>query len=68
MNLLTADIENVKKKFYKGKGAKQGSGIGLALVNEIIKLHGGSFAVESEHKKYTSMRFTLRTVRTAKGK
>lgn len=62
------DIENVKKKFYKGKGAKQGSGIGLALVNEIIKLHGGSFAVESEYKKYTSMRFTLKTVRTMKGK
>ncbi len=62
------DIDNVKKKFYKGKGSKSGSGIGLALVNEIIKLHGGSFDVESEYKKYTAMRFTLKTVRTMKGK
>ena len=62
------DIDSVKKKFYKGKGAKSGSGIGLALVNEIIKLHGGSFDIESEYKSYTSMKFTLKTVRTMKGK
>lgn len=62
------DVDSVKKKFYKGKGAKSGSGIGLALVNEIIKLHGGSFDIKSEYKKYTSMKFTLKTVRTMKGK
>ena len=28
------DLENVKVKFFKGKGAVRGSGIGLAVVDE----------------------------------
>lgn len=66
--IMPEDIEKVKEKFYKGKGAKRGSGIGLALVNEIIKMHGGEFDIKSEYKKYTVMSFTLKTVRTMKGK
>lgn len=62
------DIDKVTEKFYKGRGAKRGSGIGLALVNEIIDAHGGRFVVESEYGKYTKMTFTLNTIRTMKGK
>lgn len=62
------DIEKVTQKFYKGKGAKRGSGIGLALVQEIISLHGGQFTVDSEYGKYTDMKFILHTVRSMKGK
>ena len=62
------DIEKVTQKFYKGKGAKRGSGIGLALVKEIITSHGGEFKVESEFGKYTNMTFTLNTIRSMKGK
>ncbi|MBR5521067.1 MAG: HAMP domain-containing histidine kinase [Oscillospiraceae bacterium] len=61
------DIDKVTQKFYKGKGAKRGSGIGLALVKEIITAHGGEFTVESQLGEYTKMTFTLITIRSMKG-
>lgn len=42
------ELENVKVKFYKGRGAARGSGIGLAVADEIMTAHGGSLALESE--------------------
>ncbi|MET0285991.1 MAG: histidine kinase dimerization/phospho-acceptor domain-containing protein, partial [Polyangiales bacterium] len=45
------ELENVFKRFHRVQGARsrthEGSGIGLALVSELVKLHGGSIAVES---------------------
>lgn len=43
-----ADIPKVKTKFYKGNTQKQGSGIGLAIANEIILLHSGKLEISSE--------------------
>ena len=42
------DLPSVKKKFYKANIQVRGSGIGLAVVDEIVKLHNGSFEIESE--------------------
>lgn len=42
------DLPKVKEKFFKGKSKKSGSGIGLAVSNEIVKLHNGSFEIVSE--------------------
>jgi len=37
------ELDNIKMKFYKGSNSKErGSGIGLAICEEIMKFHGGS--------------------------
>ena len=48
------DLENVKVKFYKAKGAVRGSGIGLAVADEIARAHGGSLSLQSELGKGTT--------------
>ena len=40
-----AELPFVKQKFYKGTSKARGSGIGLAVCDEIINLHGGTFAI-----------------------
>ena len=41
------DLPNVKEKFYKADSTVRGSGIGLAVVDEIVKLHKGEFNIDS---------------------
>lgn len=41
------DIDRVKEKFYKANKTVRGSGIGLAVADEIIKQHQGLLFVES---------------------
>ena len=40
-----AELPFVKQKFYKGSSKARGSGIGLAVCDEIIRLHGGEFTI-----------------------
>lgn len=53
------DLENVKTKFYKGKGSVRGSGIGLAVVDEIVTAHGGSLSLQSEVGRGTTVTVRL---------
>ena len=39
------DLPHVKEKFYKGASKARGSGIGLAVCDEIIRLHNGTLAI-----------------------
>ena len=41
------EIPLVKKKFYKGSSKARGTGIGLAVCDEIVELHGGSLTLEN---------------------
>ena len=40
-----AELPYVKQKFYKGSSKARGSGIGLAVCDEIVNLHGGTFEI-----------------------
>lgn len=40
-----AELPFVKQKFYKGSSKARGSGIGLAVCEEIMTLQGGSFTI-----------------------
>ena len=41
------ELPHVKERFYKGSGRERGSGIGLAVCEEIITRHGGTLNIEN---------------------
>ncbi len=59
-------LPNVKKKFYKANLQIKGSGIGLAVADEIVNLHGGSLTVTSKEGEGTEVTISLPTVNSPK--
>jgi anti-sigma regulatory factor (Ser/Thr protein kinase) len=53
------------ERFHRVKGAKsrthEGTGIGLALVQELASLHGGAVRVESQENKGSTFTVTIKT-------
>jgi len=62
VGIPVAELPHLFERFHRVHGAKartqEGSGIGLALVNELVKLHGGEIHAESIEGKGTT--FTVR--------
>lgn len=56
------DVEHVKEKFYKANQTVRGSGIGLAVADEIIKQHNGLLLVESTEGVGTTVTVVLPVV------
>lgn len=52
-------LPNVKKKFYKANQLVRGSGIGLALADEIVAMHGGTLEIASQVNIGTTVTITL---------
>lgn len=53
------DLQNVKMKFFKAKNAVRGSGIGLAVVDEITKALGGTADITSTLGQGTTVTITM---------
>ena len=57
--IAPSDLPKVKAKFYKANSTRRGSGIGLAVADEIIALHGGVLDIDSELDVGTTVIITL---------
>ncbi len=53
------DIDRVKEKFFKSNTTVRGSGIGLAVADEIIKQHNGLLFIESKEGVGTTVTVVL---------
>ena len=53
------DVDRVKEKFFKSNKTVRGSGIGLAVADEIIKQHNGLLLIESTEGVGTTVTIVL---------
>ncbi len=61
--IAAKDLDHVKEKFYKANTNVRGSGIGLAVADEIIKNHNGLMFLESTEGEGTTVTVVLPTVK-----
>ncbi|WP_028517818.1 sensor histidine kinase [Ruminococcus flavefaciens] len=65
LGIKQSDLAKVKTKFYKANHTRRGSGIGLAVADEIISMHGGKLDIDSEGEgKGTTVTISLPAVRS----
>lgn len=53
------ELTHIFKRFYQTSEENYGTGIGLALVKELVELHKGSISVDSDVNHFTTFRVTL---------
>ena len=49
----------IKEKFFKANTTVRGSGIGLAVADEIVKLHNGELNIDSVLGEGTTVKITI---------
>ena len=60
--IAAKDLDHVKEKFFKANTNVRGSGIGLAVADEIIKSHNGLMFLESTEGEGTTVTVVLPTL------
>ena len=53
------ELPFVKEKFYKGSSKQRGSGIGLAVTDEIVRMHSGMLNITSKQGEGTCVMISL---------
>ena len=53
------DLPKVKTRFYKANATRRGSGIGLAVADEIVSMHGGNLSLDSQEGEGTTVTISL---------
>ncbi len=56
------DLPHIWERYYKGKHAETGTGLGLFICKFIVESHGGTIGAQSEEGKGTAFTFTLPAV------
>ena len=63
VGITKEQLPHIFERFHRVEGARartvEGTGIGLALVQELVKLHGGKVSVESDYGQGTTFTVTL---------
>ena len=57
--ISSQDLPKIKEKFYKANYTRRGSGIGLAVADEIVTMHGGKLNIYSEEGIGTTVAIIL---------
>ena len=59
VGISAEDLPRVKTKFFKANHTRRGSGIGLAVADEIVTMHGGRIDIASQLNVGTDVRIIL---------
>ena len=55
--------QKIKQKFYKANQTVRGSGIGLAVADEIVRLHNGRLDIDSVENVGTTVTISIPTIK-----
>lgn len=65
LGITTEDQKRIFEKFYRAQDERMagipGTGLGLSLAREVVRLHGGDITVDSEHGKGSTFTLSLPT-------